>query len=352
MSAWTPSAAAPSSSGRRPAAAGPPPLPPRHRRGGRRALAAPAAALLPEHLDALAGGLSHLLTLAYEPVVLPCSALNCGDIVHRRWVLPAAARDPAGWGAPGAGAAARPLRAAALQSTVWPQDSKAELAPAGRRPPRRPPHLYPPRRQRVTHAPRRRPPHRAAPPPPRPPFSNLPCSTLDFAARGEERGLDPRGLALVAAALLYLVQRPGPLQGAVDTYIKAPLQRRAAKVYAKVCAVAGHCWVGARRRVPAARCRSAFWRSGLQGGGSARAARARARRAPPARTQHACLALAETQHAPPAETRHVPNTRGKLASCLSACMFLPLPFAPTGGPGHGAQAGLGRVWHRLPRQPA
>lgn len=86
MSAWAPAAAVPSSSGRRPAAASPPPLPPRRLRRGRRALAAPVAALLPEHLDALAGGLSHLLTLAYEPVVLPCSALNCGDIVYRRWV--------------------------------------------------------------------------------------------------------------------------------------------------------------------------------------------------------------------------------------------------------------------------
>lgn len=57
-------------------------LPPRRAR--RRAIAAPAAALLPEHVDAAVSGLNHLLTLAYEPVVLPCSSMNCGDIVYRR----------------------------------------------------------------------------------------------------------------------------------------------------------------------------------------------------------------------------------------------------------------------------
>lgn len=57
-------------------------LPPRRAR--RRAIAAPAAALLPEHLDAAVSGLNHMLTLAYEPVVLPCSSMNCGDIVYRR----------------------------------------------------------------------------------------------------------------------------------------------------------------------------------------------------------------------------------------------------------------------------
>jgi alkylhydroperoxidase family enzyme len=67
-------------------------LPPRrrHRRAPR-----PLAALQPEHVDALAASLghldalssqlSHMLTLAYEPIVLPCSSMNCGDVMHRRW---------------------------------------------------------------------------------------------------------------------------------------------------------------------------------------------------------------------------------------------------------------------------
>ncbi|KAL4422647.1 hypothetical protein ABPG75_008844 [Micractinium tetrahymenae] len=114
-------------------------LPPRRAR--RRAIAAPAAVLLPEHLDAAMSGLNHLLTLAYEPVVLPCSSMNCGDIVYR--------------------------------------------------------------------------------------------SSLDPVLRMEERVLNPQGLALVAAALLYLNLRPGVLDGAIDTYIRAPLQRARSKVYAK-----------------------------------------------------------------------------------------------------------------------
>ncbi len=82
--------AASSSSGR--AAPAPPLLPPRHRR-----VLQPAAALQPEHVEALSSSLGHLMTLAYEPVVLPCSALNCGDIVYRRWVL-GRARDLTGGG--------------------------------------------------------------------------------------------------------------------------------------------------------------------------------------------------------------------------------------------------------------
>ncbi|PRW20521.1 Serine threonine- kinase chloroplastic [Chlorella sorokiniana] len=113
-------------------------LPPRRR--ARRALP-PAAALQPEHVEALSSSLGHLMTLAYEPVVLPCSALNCGDIVYR--------------------------------------------------------------------------------------------STLDPVLRMEERGVNPQGLLLLAAAAWYMAQKPGVLAGAIDTYIKAPLQRRSAKVYAK-----------------------------------------------------------------------------------------------------------------------
>lgn len=46
--------------------------------------------------------------------------------------------------------------------------------------------------------------------------------------------LNPQGLALVAGVLTYLSLRPGVLDGAIDTYIRAPLQRARSKVYAKV----------------------------------------------------------------------------------------------------------------------
>ena len=50
----------------------------------------------------------------------------------------------------------------------------------------------------------------------------------------EERALNPQGLALVATAAAYLFLRPGVLPGAIDTYLKAPLQRARSKVYGKV----------------------------------------------------------------------------------------------------------------------
>lgn len=66
-------------------------LPARHavpggRPRGRRRAQTALSALPADHatLDALTSSLGHLFTLAYEPVVLPCSALNCGDITHRR----------------------------------------------------------------------------------------------------------------------------------------------------------------------------------------------------------------------------------------------------------------------------
>lgn len=77
--------------------------------------------------------MSSLVTLAYEPVVLPCSSMNCGDIVYR--------------------------------------------------------------------------------------------STLDPVLRMEQRVLSPQGLALLSASLLYLLSKPGVLQGMVDTYVSAPIQR-------------------------------------------------------------------------------------------------------------------------------
>lgn len=50
----------------------------------------------------------------------------------------------------------------------------------------------------------------------------------------EEKGINPQGLALLAAAAFYLTRRPGVLSGFFDTYFQAPMQARAAKVYCKV----------------------------------------------------------------------------------------------------------------------
>ena len=75
----------------------------------------------------------HLATLAYEPVVLPCHSMNCGDIVYR--------------------------------------------------------------------------------------------SSLDPVLRMEQRVTSPQGLLLVVGVLSYLFSKPGVLQGMIDTYVAAPLQR-------------------------------------------------------------------------------------------------------------------------------
>lgn len=36
-------------------------------------------------IDNFVSSLSHMLTLGYEPIVLPCSSMNCGDMVYRRY---------------------------------------------------------------------------------------------------------------------------------------------------------------------------------------------------------------------------------------------------------------------------
>lgn len=90
-----------------------------------------------------AGALEHIqqsmMTFLYEPVVLPCSSMNCGDIVYR--------------------------------------------------------------------------------------------STLDPVLRMEQRVLSPQGLFLLAGTLSYLFSKPGVLQGMVDTYVSAPLQRLRTPAY-------------------------------------------------------------------------------------------------------------------------
>lgn len=90
-----------------------------------------------EHLDSI---VSHLVLL-YEPIVLPCSSMNCGDILHR--------------------------------------------------------------------------------------------STLDPVLRMEQRAITPQGIALIAAITSYMFARPGILAGAIDTYIKAPLQQARAQAFCK-----------------------------------------------------------------------------------------------------------------------
>lgn len=45
---------------------------------------------------------------------------------------------------------------------------------------------------------------------------------------------DPRGLALLAVGVLYLLATPGVLPGFWDTYISAPFQRARAPAYGPV----------------------------------------------------------------------------------------------------------------------
>jgi len=49
----------------------------------------------------------------------------------------------------------------------------------------------------------------------------------------EQRVLTPQGIALVAGTLSYLFSKPGVLQGMVDTYISAPIQRLWAPTYCR-----------------------------------------------------------------------------------------------------------------------
>eukprot|EP01023_Acetabularia_acetabulum_P009110 TRINITY_DN14028_c0_g1_i1.p1 TRINITY_DN14028_c0_g1~~TRINITY_DN14028_c0_g1_i1.p1 ORF type:complete len:585 (-),score=71.46 TRINITY_DN14028_c0_g1_i1:332-2086(-) len=51
-------------------------------------------------------------------------------------------------------------------------------------------------------------------------------STLDPALRMEQKGIDPRGVALVVAFIAYLCATPGVLQGFWDTYFVAAYQRK------------------------------------------------------------------------------------------------------------------------------
>eukprot|EP01025_Chloroclados_australasicus_P025117 TRINITY_DN2509_c0_g2_i1.p1 TRINITY_DN2509_c0_g2~~TRINITY_DN2509_c0_g2_i1.p1 ORF type:complete len:637 (-),score=76.78 TRINITY_DN2509_c0_g2_i1:453-2249(-) len=72
------------------------------------------------------------------------------------------------------------------------------------------------------------------------PCSSMKCgdmiyrSTLDPALRMEQKGIDPRGVALLSAILIYLTATPGVLQGFWDTYILATYQRKfGLKAYTK-----------------------------------------------------------------------------------------------------------------------
>ena len=82
----------------------------------------------------------------------------------------------------------------------------------------------------------------------------------------EERGINPQGLALLAAAAFYLTRAPGVLSGFIDTYLQAPMQARTAKVYGKVCAPLCVC---KRRGIPGAVAR--WFSTALAGVGTLRA---------------------------------------------------------------------------------
>ncbi|GMH32543.1 hypothetical protein BSKO_00377 [Bryopsis sp. KO-2023] len=99
------------------------------------------AGLDPDQLSQHIPSLVHNLHLAYERVALPCSTVNCGDVIYR--------------------------------------------------------------------------------------------STLDPALRMEQRTIEPLGLIIFAAVTSYLLATPGVLQGLVDTYVLAPLQRLRTKVYSE-----------------------------------------------------------------------------------------------------------------------
>ena len=64
----------------------------------------------------------------------------------------------------------------------------------------------------------------------------------------EQRGINPTAVLLLAAAAAYLFATPGVIQGAVDYYILAPLQRLSQRVYTKVSAAGvvcvSVCWGG------------------------------------------------------------------------------------------------------------
>jgi serine/threonine protein kinase len=49
----------------------------------------------------------------------------------------------------------------------------------------------------------------------------------------EQRGINPQGVALLAASVSYLLAKPGVLQGMIDTYVAAPLQRYRSQVYSR-----------------------------------------------------------------------------------------------------------------------
>lgn len=49
--------------------------------------------------------------------------------------------------------------------------------------------------------------------------------------RLEQKGINPQGVVLCLGLLVYLFATPGVLPGAIDTYIKAPLQRLRAQPY-------------------------------------------------------------------------------------------------------------------------
>jgi hypothetical protein len=123
--------------------------------GSGRALGLSARALLdPSDLLQHAQTLAAHLPLAYEPVAAPCSLMNCGDVVHRRYAS---------------------LRVHAVITTAAVRQGSSTG------------HSY-----HVLH-------HAVF----------VSRSTLDPVLRGEVKGLDWKALALLAVAGLYLFATPG-----------------------------------------------------------------------------------------------------------------------------------------------
>ncbi len=116
----------------------------------------------PDGALALVEHLRGMLTLAYEPIVLPCSSMNCGDMIYRRYVC------------------------ICVHALVYAVHGFVQSIP-------------PPQN---TH------------------------STLDPVLRMEQRiGLTPQGVAILILIATYLSATPGVAAGFVDYYISGPLQR-------------------------------------------------------------------------------------------------------------------------------
>ena len=127
------------------------------RQGRRRQALRSVAALSPDQLHDLLPQILHHASLAYERVTLPCSAMNCGDVVYKRSDIALADTKPQLY----------------QYSLLVRQASAQGLA-----------------RINLNQA-------------------MMLCSTLDPVLRMEQTGINPKGVGLIALALAYLTATPG-----------------------------------------------------------------------------------------------------------------------------------------------